>query len=77
MIELPLLFTAGILGSTHCLGMCGPFALAIGSQAPGWKSNLLRQLVYSAGRIFTYASLGAMAGFGGWRLGRTSLAKPA
>ena len=27
MIELPLVLIAGMLGSSHCLGMCGPFAL--------------------------------------------------
>ena len=31
MIEWPLLVASGMLGSAHCLGMCGPFALAIGS----------------------------------------------
>jgi len=67
-IEWPLLVVSGLLGSAHCLGMCGPFALAIGSHAAGWRSNLLRQASYSAGRIFTYAVLGAVAGFCGLRL---------
>lgn len=65
MIELPLLFLAGILGSSHCLGMCGPFALAVGSVSSHWRANLWRQLCYSAGRIFTYAVLGAAAGYCG------------
>lgn len=68
MIEWPLLFVAGLLGSSHCLGMCGPFALAIGGGARGWSENLLRQFLYTAGRLFTYASLGAFAGHGGARL---------
>ena len=67
MIEWPLLVVSGLLGSAHCLGMCGPFALAIGSSAPDWQRNLRRQLVYSAGRIFTYAVLGAAAAFVGLR----------
>lgn len=68
MIELPLVFVAGILGTAHCLGMCGPFVLAIGGGATGWSGALIRQLAYTAGRIFTYSVLGAAAGFGGARL---------
>lgn len=68
MIEWPLLLMSGLLGSAHCLGMCGPFAVAIGSVAPGWRANLGRQACYSAGRIFTYAVLGATAAFLGLRL---------
>lgn len=68
MIEWPLLMVAGLLGSAHCLGMCGPFALAIGTAAPAWRANLWRQGCYSAGRIFTYAVLGAGAAYCGLRL---------
>lgn len=68
MIELPLVFVAGILGTAHCLGMCGPFALAIGGASSGWQNALARQLAYTAGRVFTYATLGAIAGFCGARL---------
>lgn len=68
MYDFPLLFTAGILGSAHCLGMCGPFAIMLGSAATSWRANLWRQTLYTAGRAFTYAFLGALAGFLGWRL---------
>lgn len=68
MIELPLIFVSGLLGSSHCVGMCGPFAVLLGSATHGWRQNAAWQLLYTAGRIFTYASLGAMAGFGGQRL---------
>lgn len=71
MIELPLVFLAGILGTAHCLGMCGPFALAIGSGAGGWSSGWLRQGAYTAGRVFTYGVLGAAAGYFGSRLDRS------
>ena len=70
MIELPLVFIAGVLGSSHCIGMCGPFALTIGSGAKTWKSNLARQIVFSLGRIFTYCVLGSIAGYGSWRFGK-------
>jgi uncharacterized protein len=68
MIELPLVFVAGILGTAHCLGMCGPFALAIGAGATGWRGALGRQMAYTTGRVFTYGVLGAIAGYGGARL---------
>lgn len=68
MIEWPFLLLSGMLGSAHCLGMCGPFAITIGASAPSWRLNLARQMCYSAGRIFTYAVLGAAAGFLGLKV---------
>lgn len=65
MIEWPLVFGAGLLGTAHCMGMCGPFALALGAAAPSPRSNLWRQSWYSVGRIFTYSVLGAAAAFFG------------
>lgn len=70
MWDLPLVFVAGLLGSSHCLGMCGPLAIGIGGGAPSWRSNLARQSLFSAGRIFTYTVLGAVAGATGMRVAR-------
>lgn len=70
MIEWPLLFMAGLVGSSHCVGMCGGFVLTIGAGAAGFRDNLLRQVSYTVGRLFTYGTLGAVAGFVGWRLAR-------
>lgn len=72
MIELPLVFAAGFLGSSHCIGMCGPFAVLLGSGAKSWGNGFARQLLFSLGRIFTYSVLGAFAGFGGMQLAGTS-----
>lgn len=66
---LPLAFMAGLLGSAHCLGMCGPFALLVGGSRD-WRRNLVRQACYTSGRVFTYGVLGAIAGFGGLRLAK-------
>jgi sulfite exporter TauE/SafE len=67
MIELLLVFVAGMLGTAHCLGMCGPFALVVGGTNGRWRTALGRQLAYTVGRIFTYAVLGATAGYcGAW-----------
>lgn len=70
MIELPFVFLSGLLGSGHCLGMCGPFALAIGAAGRGWRQNFARQLGYTAGRVFTYSFLGMAAALGSASLGQ-------
>jgi sulfite exporter TauE/SafE len=69
--EVPMLVVSGMVGAAHCLGMCGPFALAIGAAAPDWRTNLRRQAAYSLGRVFTYTVLGATAGFVTARLAGT------
>ena len=66
--ELPLVFGSGILGSAHCIGMCGPIAATMNIGTTGVRSSLARQTAWSCGRIFTYAFLGMVAGFAGARL---------
>jgi len=68
VIEWPMVFVGGLLGSAHCVGMCGTFALALGSRKGRLMSGLGRQLVYGLGRVFTYSSAGIVAGYAGWRL---------
>lgn len=68
MIDALLVFVGGLLGSSHCLGMCGGFALALGAARGGLRANLVRQLTYSLGRVFTYTVAGAAAGYLGLRL---------
>ena len=72
MIEWPLIFLGGLLGSAHCIGMCGGFAVMIGITHGDWRRNLGAQLAYSAGRIVTYCVLGAAAGQIGMRLERVA-----
>jgi sulfite exporter TauE/SafE len=74
MIELPLVFVGGLLGSAHCIGMCGPLALALGADQVTLRSNLRRQLVFSAGRVFTYGFCGSVAALTGWWLAQRPLA---
>src|SRR5271165_7145734 len=69
-LQLPLVFLGGLLGSAHCVGMCGGFALSIGMGAPSLGSNLQRQLTYTLGRVLTYAFLGVVAGYAGFWLSR-------
>jgi uncharacterized protein len=58
-------FLFGILGSFHCVGMCGPLALALPvGQGGGW-SFAAGRLLYNGGRLLTYTGLGALAGLFG------------
>jgi uncharacterized protein len=54
-------FLAGLMGSAHCVAMCGGIATALGTArggaAPAWHT-LLHQL----GRIGSYGLVGALAG---------------
>lgn len=68
MIEYPLILLGGLLGSSHCVGMCGGFAMIIGMHKSTPRENLLAQLSYSAGRVLTYCTLGSVAGYAGLRL---------
>ncbi len=68
MIELPLVFLSGLLGSGHCVGMCGAFAMAIGWGSRRPFDNLIRQLCFSLGRAVTYVFLGVTAAFAAQRI---------
>ncbi len=62
MIEYWTALTIGALGSFHCVGMCGPIALALPIQPKSGSSKFLGGLTYNLGRIFTYAIFGAIFG---------------
>jgi sulfite exporter TauE/SafE len=73
-------FLVGLLGSVHCVGMCGgivgafsvatperrPFPVPVLTQsrspAIAMPSAPLRSVAYNAGRITSYAAIGALAG---------------
>lgn len=55
-------FTIGLLGSFHCLGMCGPIALALPVRDAASLRRWLGRLSYNLGRITTYALLGGLLG---------------
>ena len=58
-------FLVGILGSVHCAGMCGPLALALPVPGGGTLTYVYGRVLYNAGRVLTYAVLGALAGLVG------------
>lgn len=47
-------FALGLAGGLHCVGMCGPIAVAVG-----------KNYQYSVGRVSSYTVLGTIAGAGG------------
>ncbi|MBR9919624.1 MAG: sulfite exporter TauE/SafE family protein [Bacteroidetes bacterium] len=58
-------FTVGLFGSLHCVGMCGPIALALPFQGLSRGLIVQKMLQYHLGRSLTYAGLGLLAGLGG------------
>lgn len=55
-------FLMGILGSFHCLGMCGPIAMAVPSRNDNRLSVVFDSLLYNIGRTLTYTLLGVLIG---------------
>jgi sulfite exporter TauE/SafE len=53
----------GLAGSLHCIGMCGPIALALPLQGSSRRQKLLGGLLYNAGRVSTYAIFGFLFGW--------------
>jgi uncharacterized protein len=62
---LVLIFVAGMIGSFHCVGMCGGFACALGASPAGRLATLGRHLLYNSARATSYVFLGALAGSAG------------
>lgn len=68
-MELLSGFLVGLLGSFHCIGMCGPIALAL----PKSRSMVTSRVLYNTGRIVTYSILGLAFGLLGSRLNMIGL----
>lgn len=61
------LFLIGLLGGTHCIGMCGGI---VGALSMGGGARVSLHLAYNLGRIASYAGAGAIVG----AIGGTGLA---
>ncbi|WEA00448.1 sulfite exporter TauE/SafE family protein [Mucilaginibacter sp. SJ] len=61
-------FFIGSFGSVHCIGMCGPLALAIPINHSSFWLLLWDKLVYNLGRTISYATLGLITGLIGKQL---------
>ncbi len=58
-------FIIGFFGSFHCVGMCGPIALALPTGKGSNFQLIVSRLLYNLGRTFTYTLFGALFGFFG------------
>ena len=55
-------FLVGFLGSFHCVGMCGPIALALPLEKKSNWSFFSGRFLYNGGRVLTYSVLGLLVG---------------
>jgi sulfite exporter TauE/SafE len=58
-------FILGLMGSFHCVGMCGPIALALPVHNLSTVKKVIGIALYNIGRLFTYFSIGLLFGFFG------------
>ena len=58
-------FVIGFFGSLHCVGMCGPLALALPLPTNSVSQKVIGALLYNLGRALTYSLLGLIFGFVG------------
>lgn len=56
----------GLLGGSHCIGMCGGIAATIGMSVDQPEKRLPLLLSYNTGRICSYAIAGALVGSLSW-----------
>jgi sulfite exporter TauE/SafE len=63
-MELWSAFVIGLVGSFHCIGMCGAIAFALPRGDARWKF-LGGRILYNLGRVATYTILGLFFGFVG------------
>jgi sulfite exporter TauE/SafE len=62
---MTILLTAlllGLMGSLHCVGMCGPIALSLPLKGGNIRQKILGSTLWSLGRILTYSVMGAIFG---------------
>jgi len=52
----------GLVGSFHCVGMCGPIAVALPVSNKNWLSRISGTFLYNIGRAITYGVMGAVFG---------------
>ncbi len=57
-LDLTSMFFLGLLGTGHCLGMCGPLVLAF----PAMTGRFSSHLYYHLGRTATYVAVGVIMG---------------
>jgi sulfite exporter TauE/SafE len=73
MSDQYLAFMIGILGSVHCVGMCGPLAFSVPSLRTGLLYQITDKVLYQLGRVLSYTILGALIGLIGTQLWMSGL----
>jgi sulfite exporter TauE/SafE len=58
-------FFIGLISSLHCIGMCGPIAMMLPVDHKNQTKRTIQIMVYHAGRITTYTTLGFLFGLFG------------
>ena len=56
-------FIFGLISSLHCIGMCGPIAMMLPLERSNPTKKAIQILLYHAGRLTAYGSLGLIFGF--------------
>lgn len=54
--------TIGLIGSFHCIGMCGPIVVALPLKKHSMLSKITGAVLYNSGRVLTYSILGILFG---------------
>ncbi|MCK9452782.1 MAG: sulfite exporter TauE/SafE family protein [Bacteroidales bacterium] len=62
MNDLYTALTIGLIGSIHCIGMCGPIAVALPVGNRSTTGKFVGVILYNLGRSVTYGVLGALFG---------------
>ena len=57
--------TLGMMGSFHCIGMCGPLAFSLPLSNNSDFTKFTGTLLYNIGRVVTYSALGLLFGLAG------------
>lgn len=61
-------FLMGILGSAHCIGMCGPLVMSLPISQNNQNLKWVSFLLYHVGKILSYSLLGVLVGIFGKQL---------
>ena len=54
--------TIGLIGSFHCIGMCGPIVVALPLKKHNLLSKITGAILYNSGRVLTYSFIGILFG---------------
>jgi uncharacterized protein len=64
-MDLITAFLTGLVGSLHCLGMCGPIVIGLPLHQQSFAKKMIESLFYNLGRVVTYGLMGALFGLFG------------